>query len=72
MILSIQSDVLHGVVGQQAAQPLYYGAGFQLGTIDTVTMAAHPGFGTTHRLVMSPEDMQRFLLNVTASCQLGR
>ena len=61
MILSIQSDVLHGVVGQQAAQPFYQGAGFQLGTIDTVTMAAHPGFGTTHRLIMPPEDMAALL-----------
>ena len=45
-ILSIQSAVIHGAVGNNAAMPIYQYLHQPAESVDTVQLAAHPGFGT--------------------------
>lgn len=47
VILSIQSAVMHGAVGNDAAMPVYQHLQQPAARLDTVRLAAHPGFGTT-------------------------
>jgi len=61
MILSIQSDVLHGHVGQKAALPIYQASSIEATQLATVTLAAHPGFGVRHRSIL-PADVMAGLL----------
>lgn len=52
MILSIQSNVIHGHVGNGASLPIYHHFGMATQHLDTIRLAAHPGHGTTARDVM--------------------
>ena len=52
MILSIQSDVLFGAVGQKAAMPIYQAALLDATQLATIVLAAHPGFGVESRAIM--------------------
>ena len=52
MILSIQSNVMHGYVGNRACLPLYQAFGIESEHLDTVRLAAHPGHGTTARDIL--------------------
>lgn len=61
MILSIQSDVLHGHVGQKAALPIYRASSIEATQLATVTLAAHPGFGVQHRSILPAEVMAGLL-----------
>ena len=45
VILSIQSAVMHGAVGNDAAMPVYQHLKQPAERLDTVRLAAHPGFG---------------------------
>jgi pyridoxine kinase len=47
VILSIQSAVMHGAVGNNAAMPIYQHLHQPAESVDTVQLAAHPGFGTS-------------------------
>ena len=49
MILSIQSNVMHGAVGNKASLPLYQAFGIATDHLDTVRLAAHPGHGVSAR-----------------------
>lgn len=57
MILSIQSNVMHGYVGNRASLPLYQAFGIETDHLDTVRLAAHPGHGTTARDVLDGKMM---------------
>ena len=61
MILSLQSDVLHGTVGHKAALPIYHHAGLAVTSINTIQLAAHPGFGTTARAILSADQLSALL-----------
>ena len=52
MILSIQSNVMHGYVGNRASLPLYQAFGIETDHLDTVRLAAHPGHGTMAKDVL--------------------
>ena len=58
IILSIQSAVIHGAVGNNAAMPIYQYLRQPAESVDTVQLAAHPGFGTS-------------MLSVTPAAELG-
>ena len=58
VILSIQSAVIHGAVGNNAAMPIYQYLHQPAESVDTVQLAAHPGFGTR-------------MLSVTPAAELG-
>ena len=55
VILSIQSAVMHGAVGNDAAMPIYQHLKHPAERLDTVRLAAHPGFGTK-ALSVTPAD----------------
>lgn len=57
MILSIQSNVIHGYVGNRASLPLYQAFGIETDHLDTVRLAAHPGHGTSARDILDGEMM---------------
>ena len=61
MIISIQSSVLYGHVGNQAALPIYHACGHNTAHLDTVRLAAHPGFGTSAKACLSADDLQNIL-----------
>ena len=46
IILSIQSAVIHGAVGNSAAMPIYQYLRQPAESLNTVQLAAHPGFDT--------------------------
>jgi pyridoxine kinase len=58
VILSVQSAVVHGAVGNNAAMPIYQYLHQPAEAVDTVQLAAHPGFGTS-------------MLSVTPAAELG-
>lgn len=57
MIFSIQSNVMHGYVGNRASLPFYHASGLETCQLDTVRLAAHPGYGATARDVISAQTM---------------
>ena len=61
MILSIQSDVLFGVVGQKAAMPIYQAASLEATQLATIVLAAHPGFGIKSRSIMQADILSDLL-----------
>ena len=52
MILSLQSNVMHGYVGNRASLPIYQAFGIETDHLDTVRLAAHPGHGTITRDIL--------------------
>lgn len=42
-LLSVQSSVLHGYVGNESAALIYTALGIEIARIDTINLAAHPG-----------------------------
>lgn len=58
MILSIQSNVMHGYVGNRACLPLYQACHIESEHLDTVRLAAHPGHGTTARDILNGSVMK--------------
>lgn len=61
IILSIQSAVMHGSVGNEAAMPVYQHLKQPAERLDTVRLAAHPGFGTSALSVTPPEEISGLL-----------
>lgn len=61
VILSIQSAVMHGAVGNDAAMPIYHHCQQPAERLDTVRLAAHPGFGTTALSLTPAEDIAALL-----------
>lgn len=57
MIFSIQSNVMHGYVGNRASLPFYHASGLETCQLDTVRLAAHPGYGATARDVITAQTM---------------
>ena len=66
-ILSIQSAVLHGYVGNETAALIYPALGFGLARIDTVRLAAHPGHGPMQPAILSAAHLKMLLNDF---CQL--
>lgn len=62
VILSIQSAVMHGAVGNDAAMPIYQHLKQPAERLDTVRLAAHPGFGT-NAVSVTPADELAALLD---------
>ena len=56
-ILSIQSAVTYGFVGNSVAAPVITTLGMQPLLIDTIFLAAHPGYGT---IAGGPADQTQF------------
>ena len=63
MILSIQSNVIYGHVGNAASLPMYHACGIAAEHLDTVRLAAHPGYGTSERDVTSADIMSALFLD---------
>ena len=61
VILSIQSAVMHGAVGNDAAMPVYQHLKQPAERLDTVRLAAHPGFGTRAVSVTPPDELNGLL-----------
>ena len=61
VILSIQSAVMHGAVGNDAAMPVYQHLKQPAERLDTVRLAAHPGFGTTAISITPPDELDNLL-----------
>jgi pyridoxine kinase len=62
-ILSIQSAVIYGAVGNDAAMAVYAHFGLPAYRLDTVRLAAHPGFGKMYAAVTPAEALDRLLDN---------
>ena len=79
MIFSIQSNVMHGYVGNRASLPFYHASGLETCQLDTVRLAAHPGYGTTARDVICAQSMTRLFddylklsdTNTITACHTG-
>ena len=61
IILSIQSAVMHGAVGNSAAMPIYQYLRQPAESLDTVQLAAHPGFGTSMLSVTPAAELDAML-----------
>ena len=61
VILSIQSAVMHGAVGNEAAMPIYQHLQQPAERLDTVRLAAHPGYGTTTLSLTPPQELDGLL-----------
>ena len=61
VILSIQSAVMHGTVGNDAAMPVYQHLKQPAERLDTVRLAAHPGFDTRAVSVTPPDELNGLL-----------
>ena len=61
VILSIQSSVVHGAVGNNAAMPIYQYLRQPAESLDTVQLAAHPGFGTSMLSVIPAAELGALL-----------
>ena len=61
VILSIQSSVVHGAVGNNAAMPIYQYLRQPAEFVDTVQLAAHPGFGTSMLSVIPAAELGALL-----------
>ena len=60
-ILSIQSGVMAGAVGNDAAGPIYAQTGLSAARLDTVRLAAHPGHGAMRAQVTPPDSLSALL-----------
>lgn len=60
-LLSIQSAVLHGYVGNEAAALIYAMLGIDAARIDTIQLAAHPGHGPAHPTMLAAPDLEILL-----------
>ena len=60
-ILSIQSSVTLGFVGNSVAAPVLTAMGHHPLTVDTIALAAHPGYGTRSGGVLATEDFTEIL-----------
>ncbi|HUI18409.1 MAG TPA: pyridoxal kinase PdxY [Alphaproteobacteria bacterium] len=67
-VLSIQSSVVFGHVGNSAARLALERLGHEVWPIDTVTLAHHPGYGGWHGRVMTPAELAA-LLEGLAECE---
>ena len=65
IILSIQSAVMHGAVGNSAAMPIYQHLRQPAESLDTVQLAAHPGFGTSMVSVTPAAELDAMLADYT-------
>jgi len=66
IILSIQSSVIAGLVGNTAAAPIYSLAGHQTFRIDSVNLAAHPGMAEVTKFIMPAVQMATLLNELCA------
>ena len=62
-ILSIQSGVMAGAVGNDAAGPIYAQMGLSAARLDTVRLAAHPGHGAMRAQVTPPDAISALLID---------
>ena len=60
-ILSIQSSVTLGFVGNSVAAPVLTAMGHHPLAVDTIALAAHPGYGTRSGGVLATEDFTEIL-----------
>ena len=62
-ILSIQSGVMAGAVGNDAAGPIYAQMGLSAARLDTVRLAAHPGHGAMRAQITPPDSLSALLMD---------
>ncbi len=62
-ILSIQSGVMAGAVGNDAAGPIYAQMGLSVARLDTVRLAAHPGHGAMRAQITPPASLSALLMD---------
>jgi pyridoxine kinase len=60
-ILSIQSGVMVGAVGNDAAGPIYAQRALSVARLDTVRLAAHPGHGAMRAYTTPPDTLSELL-----------
>ena len=60
-ILSIQSEVAYGHVGNSAAVLPLQRLGFEVWPVNTVQLGHHPGYGRFHGYRVDPERLRRAL-----------
>ncbi|MBT5107974.1 MAG: pyridoxal kinase [Rhodospirillaceae bacterium] len=65
-ILSLQSSVVRGHVGNAAARPILHRLGFEVWAIDTVTFSNHPGHGAFTGRAHDPEIIADLIDGLTA------
>ena len=65
-ILTIQSGVMWGEVGNDAAMPIYQHDGLHAIRLDTVRLAAHPGYGTTYASVTPAVELAALFADFSA------
>ncbi|MFQ5533663.1 MAG: pyridoxal kinase [Sphingomonadales bacterium] len=57
-ILSVQSQVVYGHVGHNAAMPAWHRLGFEVWAVPTVLFSNHPGHGSHEGIVIEPTLMR--------------
>jgi pyridoxine kinase len=62
-VLSIQSAVIYGAVGNDAAMAIYTHFELSAFRLDTVRLAAHPGFGEMYAAITPSDALDRLLEN---------
>ncbi len=70
-LLAIQSAVMAGAVGNDAAMPVYTHFHIKAGRLDTVRLAAHPGFGTKYAEIMSAHSIEKLLADYQQLAQFS-
>ena len=70
-ILSIQSSVTLGFVGNSVAGPVLTAMGHHALLLDTIALAAHPGYGQKSGHVPTPADFANILQSIEGFEALG-
>jgi pyridoxine kinase len=71
-LLSIQSSVAYGHVGNSAAVPALQALGIEAWPVDTVTLAHHPGHGAWRGRVTEPAELSTLIEGLAAVGALDR
>jgi pyridoxine kinase len=71
-VLSIQSRVVYGYVGNSAAAFLLQRLGFEVWPLDTVSLSNHPGHGSTRGRVTPAGELRSLLQGLEERGVLGR
>ncbi len=71
-VLSIQSEVAYGHVGNSAAVLPLQRLGFEVFPVNTVQLAHHPGYGRWRGHKVSPEQVREILTGLGERRAFGR
>lgn len=70
-IVSVQSRVAWGYVGNAIAIPIVQSLGVHAWPIDTVCLSHHPGHGPSNRRLITPSDLRAQMNDVLVNCASG-